>query len=463
MNPSNPSTDSRFRYSRPSVLLLAACLSIACLPGGCGNETQSAKQNQSPAGEAVAEELTAQTVVLQPVDWPQSIRVQGTLYADEVSAVGARVSGRIREVHVQLGDDVQAGQPLVSLDTEEFQLMVSQAEAQLAQARAAVGLGKDAGQPIAEWNDTLDPENSPPVRQQRALWGEARASLQRASKLLEQGAISEGEFDVVEAEEKVVEAGYAAAINAVEEKLSLIGVRRVELELARQRLRDAVILAPFDGSVQNRLVAPGGYLAAGDSVVTLVRSNPIWFRGQIPERYVAKLAVGLPLQVKIESLAAPVDAVVTRISPTLDLSSRSLSFEARLDNADGQFRSGIFATADLVIDPSSKALSIPISAVSRFAGAEKVWKLTDGIARQVEIHTGVRRGDQVEVIDGLADRDAILADAAVGRVARVVPLTLSDVSQAETGIGSAVPAGGSAPAATLTGKPLDTLVGIQAN
>jgi RND family efflux transporter MFP subunit len=280
---------------------------------------------------------------------------------------------------------------------------------------------------------------------------------------LEQGAISEGEFDVVEAEEKVVEAGYAAAINAVEEKLSLIGVRRVELELARQRLRDAVILAPFDGSVQNRLVAPGGYLAAGDSVVTLVRSNPIWFRGQIPERYVAKLAVGLPLQVKIESLAAPVDAVVTRISPTLDLSSRSLSFEARLDNADGQFRSGIFATADLVIDPSSKALSIPISAVSRFAGAEKVWKLTDGIARQVEIHTGVRRGDQVEVIDGLADRDAILADAAVGRVARVVPLTLSDVSQAETGIGSAVPAGGSAPAATLTGKPLDTLVGIQAN
>jgi multidrug resistance efflux pump len=84
--------------------------------------------------------------------------------------------------------------------------------------------------------------------------------------LLDQAAISPGEFGVIEAAERVAAAGYAAAINSAEEKISMIGIRRVELDLAKQRRQDAVIAAPFDGLVQGRLVAPGGFIAAGDLV-----------------------------------------------------------------------------------------------------------------------------------------------------------------------------------------------------
>lgn len=409
------STDTRLRWW---VGLTVACLGLLVAPGCQPASTQA---NRSAAEQDRLEELAAETLVLQDVDWPKEVRVQGTLYADEVAAIGARVAGRVSKVHVQLGDVVTAGQTLVDLDTDEFELMVSQAEAQWAQARASVGLAKEPGKPIEAWQDELNPENSPPVRQARAVWDEAKASLERSRRLIEKAAISPGEFDLIEASARVAEAGYAAAINAVEEKISIIGVRRVEWELARQRLRDAVITAPFDGLVQGRLVAPGGFIAAGDAVVTLVRTDPIWFRGLVPERYASKLTTGLPIKVRIESVDEPVEALVTRISPSLDVASRSLAFEARIDNDDRRFRSGIFAIADLIIDPRARALAIPESAISLFAGSEKVWRLVDGVARQAEITTGARHNGMAEVLEGLSAGDTILVDASIGRVARVVP------------------------------------------
>ncbi len=394
---------------------------LTSLSVGCGDTTQSVTQVE----EAIPD-LEAETFEIRRVKWPMLVRVQGSLYSDEVSAVGARVSGRVGQVHVELGDTVVAGEPLVTIQQDEFELLLAQAEAQLAQARSAVGLSINVVRETEgeaadlELVDHLDPVNSPPVRRQRAVWDEAQGSLRRADKLLAQGAISSGEHEEVAAAERVAEALYSASINSVEEKLALIGVRRVELALARQRLDDAVIRAPFDGLVQSRSVAPGSYVRSGDAVVAIVRTDPIWFHGTVPERYASRLRTGLEIKIGVESAAQPVVATVTRISPSIDLASRSLAFEAKIDNHDGKLRSGVFANADLVLDPEAESLVIPVEAITEFAGSEKVWKLIEGVATQLEITTGGERAGWVEVIDGLTGGEMILSNASVGRVARVV-------------------------------------------
>jgi len=398
---------NHFAYVGGLAFLLAAGTLV-----GCSGKPEVAIVDDKAVEVA---ELTAETITVQPQSWPTIVRCQGTLYADEDSAIGARVAGRVSTVHVDLGDSVKAGDPLVSLETEEFELLVSQVEAQLNQARSAVGLTVD------EANDSLDPENSPPVRQERAIWDEAKASLERATNLKKQGAISQGEFDIVASAQRVAEARYAAALNAVREKIAMIAVKRVELSLAQQRLADAIIRAPFDGRVLNRRIAPGGYISAGDAVATLVRTNPIWFRGSLPERYAARLQTGLKIEIRITSSDQPLIAEVSRISPALDMASRSLSFEVKIDNPQQQIRAGVFASAEVVLDPEAKSLVIPESAVMAFAGSEKVWKLVDGIAQQVEISSGVRRAGLIEVVEGLALGDEILMDASIGRVARVTP------------------------------------------
>jgi RND family efflux transporter MFP subunit len=431
---------NRFRSGFGVVVAIFATPFLGgCQPDGPPVASVDAAEESTP-------QLSAATFEIREMSWPMIVRCQGTLYADEVSEVGARVAGRTGEVHVDLGDEVKAGQPLVTLETDEFELLASQAEAQLAQTRSAVGLGPD------DVGDSLDPENSPPVRQERAIWNEAKASLERAMKLMEQGAISDGEFDLVASAERVAEARYSASVNAVREKLSLIGVRRVELALARQKLGDAVIRAPFDGLVQNRRVAPGSYINAGDAVLSLVRTDPIWFRGSLPERYAARLKAGLELTIQIESVDEPVVATVTRVSPSLDMSSRSLAFEAKIENPNQRYRSGVFASAEVVLDPASQSLVVPLSAITDFAGSQKVWKLVDGIARQCEISTGGRRDDLVEVVEGLTGGDTILSDASVGRVAKVISSGETNVSVESSGIG------GSEASARRTR--LDTLAGV---
>jgi RND family efflux transporter MFP subunit len=379
---------------------------------GCGrSSTDDAAAVSRPAPPIRAEVLTVERAA-----WPTIVRTQGSLFADEVAVVGAKVAGRIADVHVELGDVLKAGRPLVTLDQEEFRLQVAQAEAQLQQARAAVGLQAD--DPVEQ----LKPENSPPVREAKAVWDEARAGRDRTEQLRSKNAGTQAELEQAVAAEQVASAQHASAINSVNEKIALIRVRTAELSLARQRLADAVIPAPFDGLVEERHVAPGAFVQIGMPIVTLVRADPLHFRGRMPERYSRRLRLGQEVRLEVEAVAQPRVVKVTRISPTLDPLSRSLLFEARVDNADGRLWAGIFAEAEVIIDSDAETIVVPESALAEFGGVEKVWMVVEGSAREQIVLTGERRDGRVEIVDGLAPGDTILGDADLGRVARVDPI-----------------------------------------
>ncbi len=180
---------------------------------------------------------------------------------------------------VDLGDHVAAGAPLVQLDSSEYELMVSQSEAQLTQARSAVGLKPN--DPL----EALNPDNAPPVREARAIWNEAKQSITRIRELSQRDAISDTELEVAEAAERVAEAKLASAQNSVREKIAMISVAQAQLGLAKERLRETTILAPFDGLVQGRQVAEGSFVQTGQALFTIVRVDKLRFRASVPERF----------------------------------------------------------------------------------------------------------------------------------------------------------------------------------
>lgn len=330
--------------------------------------------------------------------------------------VGAKVAGRVGHVLVDLGDLVHGTSPLVTLDREEFLLQVSQAEAQLLQARAAVGLKE--GDPVSK----LDPTNAPPVREQRATWDEAKTKSVRIRQLALQNAVTEVEVEQVIAAEKVAEARYSAALNSVNEKIALIGVRTVELAQAKQRLQDSEVQAPFEGLVQERHVAPGSYVQVGQALVSMVRTNPLRFQGTVPERFAQRLSLGQEVWLEVQTVPGLRKVKLSRLSPALDDASRSLLFEAVVDNSDGRLRAGLFASGQVLLDPQSTSLVVPEATVMEFAGTEKVWKVVDGKSVEQIVTTGERREGMVEVLNGLVQGDVVLADAAAGKLARVTPV-----------------------------------------
>jgi RND family efflux transporter MFP subunit len=388
-----------------------SCLAALLIAfAGCGHDEPAA---DLPAGEPKLPVIKAAVFRVEPSPWPTVVKSQGSLVADEVTVVGAKVAGRVAEVFVDLGDLAEADAPLARIDHEEYQLQVVLAEAQLGQARAALGL--KPADPV----ESLNPLNSPPVREAKAVLDEAKTRVDRVRQLRQKNAVTQDEFDQAIAAEGVADARYASAINSVREKMAQISVRAAELSLAQEHLTNTTVKAPFKGLIHERHVNRGTFLQAGEPVVTLVRTSVLRFRGQVPERHAHRLAIGQQVTLAIEGVREPHVAKITRISPVVEEASRALAFEAAVDNSAGRLRTGLFAEADVIVDPGAQSLAVPPAAVTEFAGVEKVWKVVDGVAGEQVVRTARRESGAIEIVEGLAPGDIVLTNAAEGKIARV--------------------------------------------
>jgi len=397
----------------PCVLTMVSVMGVG-LALGCGVYTPATSTADAPSHPST---LRVKTVTVSPRPWHTTVRSQGGLVADEAAVVGAKLAGRVASVAVDVGDFVHQGDALARLEDQEPRLLVAQAEAQLAQACAAIGVTPEV--PL----DKLDKTQAPPVKQEHAVLREAQANLERTKQLQAQNAVTAADMEQRLAAVSVAEARYASALNAVEEKIALIGVRRAELALAKENLTHTAIVAPFDGLIQARQAAPGSYVRVGDPVATLVRTDPLRYRGSVPERHAMRIQTGQKVIVSLEGEAEPIAARISRISPALDEASRALTFEADLPNPHGRLRTGLFAEAEIVIDANAQTLAVPESAVTEFAGVEKVWLVKDGTAVEQAVQSGRRDHGWVEIIDGLAAGNTVLKNAHQGRAGPVVLAT----------------------------------------
>jgi RND family efflux transporter MFP subunit len=262
---------------------------------------------------------------------------------------------------------------------------------------------------------------------EQALVNEAQRNVERARPLVASRAMSEGEYDTFVAQLKAAQARYNAALNTVGEQIASIGVRRKELALARQAVADSQIIAPFDGVVGERRVSPGEYVQAGQTVVTLVRADRLRYTAGVPESKAGAIGVGQRVEIMYgEENSKRLVTTVSRVSPTVMQSSRSILIEADVPNPTLELQAGLFAEADVVVNPTSQAVVVPASAVSRFAGVQKVWIVADGVARQQTVRTGREDGTRVEIVAGLAAGSMLVHNAADGHDGPIVAVERVD-------------------------------------
>ena len=395
-----------FRMSRSWPQRGVAC--VLLVGALCGCQRSSEKK-----AAAVAEgPRSLQVTPVQSHDLPQMITVQGSLLGDELATVGVKVAGRVDKVEVDVGTRVQRGDRLAVLDLVDFEVKVKQAKAEEASTRARLGLkpGQDPKH--------LDRTQTPTVVQERALVEGARASYERAVSLARGNATSAEELQVSHTALKVAEARYNSALHLIDEQIALLDMRTNAVTLAEHALADATIAAPFNGIVAARNVAPGVYLQVGDPVVTLVRTDPLRFHAGVPERHSLLVEPGQQVLITVEGQTSPLIGKISRVSPILDLASRSLSIEVDIPNPDLRLRAGLFAEAEIVVNPRAHALVVPRSALIEFAGVKKVYVVEDGKAALRRVVTGRALGDQVEIVEGLRLAEQVAIE---GKTARPGP------------------------------------------
>lgn len=250
----------------------------------------------------------------------------GRIEATEVD-IAAKTPGRIREILVDEGDTVKAGQVLARIDVDALQAQRAQAVAQM---QAALTMVQSAEAQVAQAQSQRAAMIAQ-LRQRQTDVGLARQHLGRSSALAADGATPRQEQDDdrarlqgAQAAAEAVRAQIQAAEAAVNTARSQVNGARANVEAARatiQRLdadiADAVLRAPRDGRVQYRIAEPGEVVGAGGKVLSLTDLNDVYLTFFLPERAVGRVGIGDEARLVLD--AAPNTVIPARISFVADV------------------------------------------------------------------------------------------------------------------------------------------------
>jgi membrane fusion protein (multidrug efflux system) len=152
-------------------------------------------------------------------------------------------------------------------------------------------------------------------------------------------------------------------------------------------------------------------------VLELVIDRVLKLRARVPERYSSQVKVGQPVEVRVDAWPDTLfPASVTRISPTVDARNRTFELEAAVPNPERRLKAGGFAKAEIVVNDAAAAITIPLEALVRFAGVNKVFRADQGVARETLVELGGRGTGWIEVTRGLAAGDEV-ATSGIGQLA----------------------------------------------
>jgi multidrug efflux pump subunit AcrA (membrane-fusion protein) len=398
---------SRNKFTLPAVALLVAALSLAA--AGCGRSAESKNKQAAAAAAANAtpEAVQVSTAAAISRQLPRYTEATGSLAADEQTDVAPNVAGRVVAVGVDLGSYVQRGAVLVRLDDADARLRLTQLQAQAQQAQSGV---RQAEARIGlRPNQAFDVNRVAEVGGARVALELADKQLRRFERLIESGDVSRASYDQQKAQRDQLQQQYEAALQAARQNYAGIATARAaqsaaeaQVAQARKAIADVVIHAPISGYVADRPADVGEYVTPSSKVATIVRTNPLRLRIDIPEQLIGTIAPGQG--VSVVTSAYPDRAFagrVARISPNVTAASRTLTVEAEVENGEGLLKPGQFATVRISQPAGAAAVLIPARAVRTEQDVSRVYVVKDGRVEERVVQLGQSEGELVEVKNGV--------------------------------------------------------------
>jgi membrane fusion protein, multidrug efflux system len=379
-----------------------AIVAVACLPGlaACNNTAEGKKASDSDEGLAVS------VTEVERIELRRSVDVVGTLAARDQTIVSAEVDGRVSKLAADMGDKVAAGAPLVFLDAERLRYRADEQKASLEQTRARLG---------AHGDELPPPGQTPDVLSAAAQFAEAQQQLERARRLASKNLVSAEELEKAETQLKTARAAHEAAIAAERQARAELTAREASLRGATRDLQDAVIRAPFEGVVAERMVSEGQFVRVQSPVMRIVRLHPLRLTAEIPEKFAPGIKVDQPMAIRTDAYPdAPVEGRITRISPDVNLKSRAFAIEAEVPNPDGALKPGTFARVHIATNRVDSAIVIPVSAVQTRYGTSLVFIVRNNVLASAEVKLGDRLGPKVEILEGVEPGVTIVAEGVEG-------------------------------------------------
>jgi len=382
------------------VIPLSLLLPVLAL--GCSRDQGAKATSDGSKAQTIA-------VTVAPVearDVQRRVEIVGSIEPDEEVTVYAQVSGYVEKILADLGDRVKAGQPLLQLDQADFRLQVQKAEAILRQTQAKLG--------AADGKETLPDDQQSPVRQARANYEDAALWYERMQSLHQEKAVSRNDVDTARAKRDALKATLDGAMDQVRSLRDQLKEQQALLDLARRNLGYTAIRAPIDGSIKQRDVSAGQYIAGGSmqntKLLVMVQDDPLKLKASVPERFQGQIRPGQEVKLQVEAYSArDFTGTVTRVGPAVFSDTRTFPIEARIPNRQGLLKPGSFAKARVQIRVDRGVAFVPEEAVYYFVGITKAFVVKDGVVEERQVKAGERQDGLVEIVEGVASGEMVAA------------------------------------------------------
>ncbi len=384
----HPTRPVRARRSFLASLALAAVVA-----GPFAAVAQEA--THAPATAAASSELPAISVsAVGRRGLRERVIASGLVAAVEEVQVQPLVEGQpIDALLADVGDRVEAGQVLARLSGSTLELELSQLRANEAAARAGLAQAEAS------------------LSEAQANAAEAERQAARNAELAAQGTVPQATADqtraaaeAARASVRVAEQGIAAG--RAQAELVAAQIANAELRLARTEVK-----APVAGLVVARNAQVGAIsTAAGAAMFTLVRDGAMELRAEVGEQDLLKLAPGQRASLRATAASAPIPGEVRLVEPAIDPATRLGTARIWIGDA-GAVVEGMFLSAEIVVS-EGEGLAVPATALGSGAEGAFVMRVRDGVVERVAVVPGIRDGDLVGVVEGLAEGDVVVTRAA---------------------------------------------------
>jgi membrane fusion protein (multidrug efflux system) len=310
--------------------------------------------------------------MMQVSETPVSTRVSavGALIAEDSVVLRPEIDGVIQKIQFAEGQPVKKGAVVVTLDAAEQRARVAAAEADLKLAESR---------------------------------------FRRSEELVAQNFISR---------------------QALDEARANLDITRARLAQEKVALDKTVIRAPFSGVAGLRQVSPGAYVNKGDDIVRIDALARLKLEVPVPEVYLSKVRVGLPVTVTVDALPGQsFSGNVHAIDPVIDSVSRNVRVRARIANPKNVLKPGMFARVSADLGGKASAILVPEQVIVPRADGSYVFVVIDGKAQLRPVKLGRREPGRVEVVEGLKAGETIVLDGQIKLRPGVPVVTLEQAAQ----------------------------------
>lgn len=365
--------------------LAAAALSGPAIPALAQSE---------PAAAPAAQSLPAITVAaVERRTLRDRVIASGLVAPVENVQVAPLIEGQpIETLEADVGDVVQAGQVLARLSKTTLELQRSQFNASIASARALIAQAEAQ------------------LLEARAAADEAQRVNDRTQALQKQGTASQAAADQASANAISATARVTVATQSLEAaraQLSLAEAQRDNIELQLERTD---VKAPVSGEITARNALVGAIAtAAGQPMFQMIRDGALELNVDVAEIDLIRLSAGQTATMRGVGTAEPLTGTIRLVEPTIDTTTRLGRARISIDDAS-KVRAGMFMDADILV-ATRDTLAVPVTAVGSSAAGTTVMRVADGTVSRVPVRTGIREGGWVEIIEGLAEGDTVVAKA----------------------------------------------------